>query len=216
MSRNSGGGLEEGNSLQDQVISEGLREFHLQGGEINDWDIHNCSVIINWILFFSGNQCLRSEKSQQPSWHLWGLGTVSEEGQPAGGGGVGWSTEVASTDLWALVLDVGLQNRSCCSQVICFCSSAIFPFKWNLLNGSDSIFSFGQVFKYVLLHGLQGGNGGMDSLTGELARPRSLGRRELSGYSVLVVMMSSTTSVLWYYHEAGMASLKHSRVMTRT
>lgn len=50
----------------------------------------------------------------------------------------------------------------------------------------------------------------------ELARPRSLGRRELSGYLVLVVMMSSTTSVLWYYHEAGMASLKHSRVMTRT
>ena len=36
MSRNSGGGLEEGNSLQDQVFSEGLREFHLQGGEIND------------------------------------------------------------------------------------------------------------------------------------------------------------------------------------
>ena len=48
------------------------------------------------------------------------------------------------------------------------------------------------------------------------ARPRSLGRREMNRCPTLVAMMSSTTTVLWYYHEAGMASLKHRLVMTRT
>ena len=52
--------------------------------------------------------------------------------------------------------------------------------------------------------------------TVELARPRSLGWREMFRCPVLTVTKSSTTSVLWYYHEAGMASLKHSMVMTRT
>jgi hypothetical protein len=56
----------------------------------------------------------------------------------------------------------------------------------------------------------------MDFTAVELARPRSLGWREMFRCPVLTVTKSSTTSVLWYYHEAGMASLKHSMVMTRT
>ena len=68
--------------------------------------------------------------------------------------------------------------RSFASAVLQF-----FPW-WNLLNGSDSIFSFGQVFNYVLLHGLQGGNGGMDSLTGRVGQaplPRLEGDVQVPG-----------------------------------
>ena len=39
-------------SLQDKLISEGLRNLHLKGEEFNDGDGHSCSIIINRMLFF--------------------------------------------------------------------------------------------------------------------------------------------------------------------